>query len=622
MHARFVVLEVLAIGAANAAAAVTDDFGRDSGLWAHGGAAYRDQADGHVVLTNAGFGAWGQIWLQEPQRAPFVVSFRYRAGGGIVGGDGLVFLFHKSRDFAPTQPDYGGSLGFSRAPHASLSPVPGYGIEFDSVHNLAIYNDPSPHHIALIQDHAGNHLSSVDDLRVADDLWHQVVVHVNLNSVVVELDGQTVLSWNGMIDTTHGGLGFSAGTGSYTNWHRIDDFRLDVQPATQILDNGEPGTTAVGNWQVSAGVNPYGGQSLYARSGASYSFRLPLAAAGRYDVALWWTSFASRSTAVPIVIEHADGNSAVYVDQTRNGGMWNVVGTFAFNSVAAVRIVALGSASTCADAVAFIPRDVPPPPVAPPEIILDDGVPGTLAIGAWTVSGAPLPYGSQSVYSKQAEATYTFSCEIDQSGAYEVYAWWTAWPSRSAEVPIEVRHADGRTKTFVDQRRGGGQWNLIGQFHFSTFAVVQITSVGTASTCADAVRLVGVGVPPPTGHVVVDNGTAGTSATGTWLTSAAPNPYQGDSLYAKAAGAYSFSAPIVGAVNVYVWWTEWPSRSASVPVVIEHAGGRTTLSVDQTRNGGQWNLLGEFSFAGQARVTIVSAGGGFSTCADAVRFQP
>ena len=37
-----------------------------------------------------------------------------------------------------------------------------------------------------------------------------------------------------------------------------------------ILDNGEPGTSFNGTWNVSSGVNPYGSNSLYASAnGAS-----------------------------------------------------------------------------------------------------------------------------------------------------------------------------------------------------------------------------------------------------------------------------------------------------------------------------------------------------------------
>jgi hypothetical protein len=129
--------------------------------------------------------------------------------------------------------DGGGSLGFS-----SSSIVPGYGIEFDGWQNIAIDfqkivggqsspGDPSSSHIALIEDYVGNHLAYINDQRVADNNWHQVCVNVQGSSVSVHVDEELVLQWNGAIDRTYGGFGFSAGNGQVgSNWHIIDDFSI------------------------------------------------------------------------------------------------------------------------------------------------------------------------------------------------------------------------------------------------------------------------------------------------------------------------------------------------------------------------------------------------------------
>ena len=44
------------------------------------------------------------------------------------------------------------------------------------------------------------------------------------------------------------------------------------------------------------------------------------------------------------------------------------------------------------------------------------------------------------------------------------------------------------------------------------------------------------------------------------------------------------------------------------------------MIVDQSRNGGQWNLLGRFHFDGKATVTILASDTARSTNADAVCF--
>ena len=125
-------------------------------------------------------------------------------------------------------------------------------------------------------------------------------------------------------------------------------------------------------------------------------------------------------------------------------------------------------------------------------------------------------------------------------------------------------------------------------------------------------------------EVILDNGEAGTSSTGSWQVSGGPDPYGNSSLYSKTAGAtYSFDAALHGTYEVSLWWTEWKSRSTSVPVEIYDGDTLLdTVLVNQTAQGGQWNVLGTYNFAETARVTIVSEGSSHSTCADAVKFNP
>jgi hyaluronate lyase len=73
-----------------------------------------------------------------------------------------------------------------------------------------------------------------------------------------------------------------------------------------------------------------------------------------------------------------------------------------------------------------------------------------------------------------------------------------------------------------------------------------------------------------------------------------------------------------------MWWTSLATRSASVPVRIWNGGTIANLTVNQTQNGGMWNVLGQWPMtAGTTyRVTITApTGSPPSTCADAVRFE-
>ena len=210
--------------AASTASAKTfkDNFSTDSGLWTYIGDAYRDTENEYVVLTEPKDGQVGVIWLKEEIRGPFTMKFRYKAGGG-TGADGLVFIFYKDTNYTPCD---GGGLGFTACPGGYPVPgygVPGYGIEFD---NYKSSFDPSGNHIALIKDHVRNHIIYVNDKRTEDNKWHNVTVEVNVSSVKVILDGRALFTWSGTLNRTFGGIGFSAATGYYTNWHIIDDVEI------------------------------------------------------------------------------------------------------------------------------------------------------------------------------------------------------------------------------------------------------------------------------------------------------------------------------------------------------------------------------------------------------------
>jgi hypothetical protein len=240
-------------------------------------------------------------------------------------------------------------------------------------------------------------------------------------------------------------------------------------------------------------------------------------------------------------------------------------------------------------------------------VIVDNDESGTSSTGNWYKSGGANPYGNESLYSRTAGATYTFSAPIN--GSCEVSLWWTEWPSRNTSVPIEIYDGDTPLGTVeVNQQANGGKWNALGNYTFSGTAKIVIVSESSST--------------PPPSEVIVDNDESGTSSTGNWYKSGGANPYGNESLYSKTAGAtYTFSAPINGSCEVSLWWTEWSSRNEGVPIRIYD--GNTlldTIEVNQQANGGKWNVLGNYTFSGTAKIVIVSEGGSTSTCADAVRF--
>jgi len=88
---------------------------------------------------------------------------------------------------------------------------------------------------------------------------------------------------------------------------------------------------------------------------------------GCYKVYAWWTADASRATDVPYQIVHAEGTSTVYVNQTTNGGKWNMLGTYNFKagSKGFCTLINTAIGTVSADAIRFVwVNTYTPPPTA------------------------------------------------------------------------------------------------------------------------------------------------------------------------------------------------------------------------------------------------------------------
>ncbi len=406
---------------------------------------------------------------------------------------------------------------------------------------------------------------------------------------------------------------------------------LGLVSGSLVLDNGSSGTTESGTWLTSGAAGAYGADSKYSKSaGATYAYDFKVPLAGKYDVLLWWTSAPSRSQAVPVAVRHRSGTSTINVDQRTRDARWNKLGSFDFDGSARVTLTAKGDGlSTCADAVCLSPVLASNPPgLQQPSgvsFVIDDGEPGTSAQGTWSVSSAPNPHGGRSLYAK-GSGSYTFRRSLEAPGRYDVFTWWTEVPTRELSVPYKIVHTAGTATVKVDQRQGGGKWNLLGRYDFGARVEVMVTVSGAASVSADAVRFVpaSIGSPPASpGEIVIEDGASGTTSTGTWLDSSAPGAHGGGSIYAKGFGSYTFTATLrsAGVHGAYLWYTQWPSRESSVPCEVRHSAGTTVLQIDQRSGGGQWKHLGDFNFGAMASITlrVVDAD---TVSADAIRLVP
>lgn len=249
-------------------------------------------------------------------------------------------------------------------------------------------------------------------------------------------------------------------------------------------------------------------------------------------------------------------------------------------------------------------------------IIIDNGDEGTSSTGSWKISSVAGFYGENSLYSTTNGDSYSFEAWV--VGNREISLWWTAHPGRSTAVAVKIYDGGDLLDTvIVNQRNNGGKWNVLGTYNFSDKAKVEILSAGSGATVADAVKFA------PASDIIIDNGDEGTSSTGSWRVSSIAGSYGTNSLYSTDIGAtYGFEARVLLTCKISLWWTAWPNRSDAVSVKIYN--GTTlldTVIVNQQINGGQWNVLGDYTFSDEAKVEIIS-GGGDPVVADAVKFTP
>lgn len=126
------------------------------------------------------------------------------------------------------------------------------------------------------------------------------------------------------------------------------------------------------------------------------------------------------------------------------------------------------------------------------SMVVDDGSSETSYTGSWKISGAGGHFGEDSLWSRDG-STYSWSFTPAESGTYEVFMWWTDWPSRSTSAPVEISYKTGKKRVYVNQRQDGGKWNSLGQYEFaagSKYNVTITSNPAPSSTCADAVRFV------------------------------------------------------------------------------------------------------------------------------------
>ena len=147
----------------------------------------------------------------------------------------------------------------------------------------------------------------------------------------------------------------------------------EAQAATVLIsDNSDAsGVVLTGSWSGSTAVSGYyGANSVFASTvtggtpTATCTFAPMLPFTANYDIYLRWTAFANRPNNAPVDIVFADNQTTVTVDQTTNGGLWMLLGTFPCeagnsNTVTIRNNTGATGKYVVADAVQFVPHVSP-----------------------------------------------------------------------------------------------------------------------------------------------------------------------------------------------------------------------------------------------------------------------
>ncbi len=208
----------------------------------------------------------------------------------------------------------------------------------------------------------------------------------------------------------------------------------------------------------------------------------------------------------------------------------------------------------------------------------------------------------------------------------------------ATNAPADIIHAGGTDTVIIDQTTPGGRWELLGTFAFdagTTGSVLVRTDGTTSHVVADAVKFTPSTTEPV--EAILDNTSgSGVTVTGSWTTSSWAGSqfgtnYLHDDNTDKGAKSVLYTPTLAaGTYDVYIWYPDSAVYYATnVPIDITYSDGAggtttTTVTVDQTTPGGQWELLGTFAFdAGTSGSVLIRTDGTIShVVADAVKFTP
>lgn len=244
--------------------------------------------------------------------------------------------------------------------------------------------------------------------------------------------------------------------------------------------------------------------------------------------------------------------------------------------------------------------------------IIVDNVNAT-ATGTWsTGSSATDKYAVDYRYKGQGTGTcyIQFTPGIPVAGDYQLYEWHSQGANRSAGAPHNITYNGGTANLLINQKVNGGRWNWMGTFNFLAGSAGNVRIMDSFSDAGQIAMADGIKLLPVVADVVMDNSAA--YFTGSWSTgTGATDKYGANYRYKAPGGGSSYAEyipnlPVAGYYDVFEWHCQGSNRAVNAPYTVYGTIDGSTVWVNQTVDGGQWNYLGMFQMplgtAGSIRI--------------------
>jgi hypothetical protein len=250
---------------------------------------------------------------------------------------------------------------------------------------------------------------------------------------------------------------------NYSNLQSVSgDFTFLTNPSGVVsdilIDNGYPNVTVNLSWvNGTSSSDKYSTNYLFksrvSTTGGYVNFVPTILTAGNYEISEWHPAGLNRTTDAPHVIHYNGGSATVYVNQTANGGKFNLLGTwnFAAGTAGYVQIndgftsgtPGQTATNVMADAIEFVyvPPVVAPAITAQPQSeVVNAG--GSASFDVTATGTAPLSYQWRRNGSPLANATdssYTLNnAQSGHAGTYYVVVTNTGGSVTSSNVLLTV----------------------------------------------------------------------------------------------------------------------------------------------------------------------------------------